>query len=209
MNEEEEAMKNLMGRFSMSVTLLGALFLAIAALSPRAEALDPCCTITAIDAKTSLVTAKDTATGQTFQFKVTDAAQLNSLKVGQGVYANFKTRQVSINGIGPCCAIVSLGKPGGLGNTAEGQNLGGQVHPAAPCCAITAIDAKSGVATAKVNATGQTFQFKVTDATLLNGLKVGQKVSADFAAGKVSVNGIGPCCSIVQPAVKDLPNPVR
>jgi len=132
MNEEEEAMKNLMGRFSMSVTLLGVLFLAIAALAPRADAATPCCSITSIDVKTGLATAKDTATGQTFQFKVTDAALLNLLKVGQGVYANFKTRQVSVNGADPCCSIVSLGKPGGLGNTPARQTPQAGVPQSAP-----------------------------------------------------------------------------
>ena len=63
--------------------------------------------------------------------------------------------------------------------------------------------------TAKNPATGKTFQFKVGDRALLKGLKVGQKVAADFGSGEVSVDGLDPCCNIVQPALKNLPNAAR
>lgn len=66
----------------------------------------PCCEITGINAATGVVTAKVKATGQSFQFKVTDAALLHTLKISQGVYANLATRQVSVNGMAPCCVIV-------------------------------------------------------------------------------------------------------
>jgi len=82
--------------------------------------------------------------------------------------------------------------------------LAPRAEAAAPCCVVVAIDAKSGLVTAKNFATGKTFQFKVGDKALLKGLKIGQKVAADFASGKVTVDGISPCCNIVQPAVKDL-----
>jgi hypothetical protein len=71
-----------------------------------ANPASPCCNITAIDNATGVVSARVTATGQTFRFKVTDAALRPSLKLGQGVYANFKANQVSVNGEDPCCAIV-------------------------------------------------------------------------------------------------------
>ncbi len=66
-----------------------------------------CCTITAIEAGTGLVSAKVTANGNVFQFKVATPAVLASLKLGQGVYANFTTRQVSLDGRAACCAITS------------------------------------------------------------------------------------------------------
>jgi len=134
--------------------------------TPLVVAVQPCCTITKIDLATGVATAKVIATGQTFQFKVADAALLHSLKVGQGIFANLKTRQVSINNGQPCCDIISLGKVGGAGNTAAGRNLGNSVNPIQPCCDITSIDAATGTVTAKVNATGQTFQFKVADAVV-------------------------------------------
>ena len=61
-------MKNLICRFSVSFALLGALFLAMGALAARVDAASHQ-DITAIDAKSGLVTAKETATGKTFQFK--------------------------------------------------------------------------------------------------------------------------------------------
>jgi hypothetical protein len=54
---------------------------AIVGLVP-AFAIEPCCNITAIDAKTQMVTARDTKTGRTFQFKIADARMLSSLKIG-------------------------------------------------------------------------------------------------------------------------------
>jgi hypothetical protein len=58
----------------------------------------PCCGITAIKTSTDVVTAKENTTGKIFQFKVNDATLLNSLTIGQGVYANFTAKQVSLNG---------------------------------------------------------------------------------------------------------------
>ena len=63
---------------------------------------------TAIDANTHTVTARENSTGKMFQFKVTNAALLNSLKVGQGVYANFAASQVSVVNGAPCCNIVGM-----------------------------------------------------------------------------------------------------
>lgn len=77
----------------------------------------PCCTVTQIDARNALASAKVGATGQDFQFRSNDPALLRSLKVGQGVYANFATHQVSLNGRTVCCFIVSVAaasKPGAI-----------------------------------------------------------------------------------------------
>ena len=43
---------------------------------------------------------------------------------------------------------------------------------------------------------------------LLKGLKIGQKVDADFVSGRVTIPGVA-LGKIVQPTVKDLPNPDR
>jgi Cu/Ag efflux protein CusF len=160
---------------------------------------EPCCSITSINVVTGVVTAKVNSAGQIFQFKVTDAGLLRSLKVGQGVFASFQTQKVSVDGIQPCCAIVSVGKLGGTGRAAVGQNLGNQVNPGEPCCEITNIQfgPVDGLVTAKVNSTGQSFQFKVTDTALLNSMKVGQGIFANLKTQKVSVDGATPCCQIV------------
>jgi Cu/Ag efflux protein CusF len=78
--------------------------------SAVAWTLTPCCDITAIDAKTTTVTAKETRTGRTFQFKVADQALLRGLKVGQAVHADFTTLKVSVqpDGDEPCCNLVNL-----------------------------------------------------------------------------------------------------
>ena len=64
--------------------------------SVPADAAEPIQNITAIDRTTQTVTAKDTRTGQTFQFKVADAKVLRTLTIGQAVYADFKTMKVSV-----------------------------------------------------------------------------------------------------------------
>ena len=82
----------------------------LAWLAPPADAVESCCGITTIDAKTQTVTAKETKTGRTFQFQVADAKTLGSLKVGQAVHADFKTMKVSVrpNAAEPCCNIVNV-----------------------------------------------------------------------------------------------------
>lgn len=64
------------------------------------------------------------------------------------------------------------------------------------CCTITAVDVRSATAIAKVNATGQTFEFRVADPKLLSGLRVGQPIYANFAAKQVSLDGRTPCGTI-------------
>ncbi len=71
------------------------------------ESVAPCCGVTAIDAPRGLVTARVTATGQTFTFRVTDRRSLATIKVGQAVFANFRTSMVSLDGRSSCCAITS------------------------------------------------------------------------------------------------------
>src|SRR5579884_3641394 len=75
--------------------------------APLLHAVAPCCAVTAIDARSGLVTAKENATSRAFTFKA-NATVLSGLHAGSPVYANFASKQVSINGVAPCCAIVSL-----------------------------------------------------------------------------------------------------
>lgn len=67
-----------------------------------------------------------------------------------------------------------------------------------PCCAITGIDLRRAVVTAQETSTGHVFRFEVPDRSILRALKVGQKVWADFATGKVTTEPEkGPCCKIL------------
>ena len=185
-----------------------AFVVVICGIARHAPAAAPCCAITAIDAGTATVNAKETTTGRTFSFKVTNANLLRSLKMGQPVYANFATRQASIDGIAPCCNIISTSsgttaKPfGPIDSVTAGKQFGPidggtGTKPIEPCCSITGIDKSTGNVAAKETASGKSFSFKVTSTSLLNSLKIGQGVYANFTSGQVSVDGAAPCCSIL------------
>lgn len=70
--------------------------------------------------------------------------------------------------------------------------LGGE-----PCCGITAVDMRSGTVTARELDGRRMLQFKVDDPAVLRGLKVGQQVHADAALRRVSLDGVQPCCAII------------
>jgi Cu/Ag efflux protein CusF len=169
-------------------TVISVLILSSAAQAQvRAKSSDsePCCAIVSVDAAKGVAAARDKA-GKIFQFSVKDAALLKSLRVGQAVFADYTTGKVRIHGSEPCCAIIS---------TAPVATP--DVKPAEPCCGLTAIDAATGIVTAKELATGRVFRFEVKNAALLHSLKVGQKVFADFGSSKVRIHGAQPCCNII------------
>ncbi len=85
----------------------------------------------------------------------------------------------------------------GVAQGAIGQLPAGKQASGAPCCSITAIDTRIGVVTAQEISTGHSFRFEVKDRVILRGLRVGQKVWADFALGKVGLSAAAPCCGIV------------
>jgi hypothetical protein len=90
-----------------------ALLIGLAAVSGArlAAQTPPCCSVTAIEAATGVVSGKVTANSNVFQFKVTNARTLASLKVGQAVYVNFTTHQVSLDGRAACCTVSSGPSP--------------------------------------------------------------------------------------------------
>jgi Cu/Ag efflux protein CusF len=143
----------------------------------KSSGIAPCCNITAISMPNATVTARDKA-GTSFQFTVRDAALLKRLRVGQSVSVNYQTRQVSVDGAQPCCALVN-------------------VDPIQPCCSVMAVDSATGIATARELATGRVFRFEVKDRALLLSLKPDQKVFADFGSSKVRIHGAEPCCNII------------
>ena len=59
------------------------------------------------------------------------------------------------------------------------------------CCEVTAIHAKDGTAMARINANGKTFMFKVSDPKMLQAVKVGDAVQANFKTGRVTVKPKG------------------
>ena len=83
-----------------------------------ARAQAPAASVTAINAKAGIVTGKVNASGQQFQFTLNDRAQLWQLRLGQGVYVNFKLKEVSLDGRTVAGVILSVaaasGTPGVL-----------------------------------------------------------------------------------------------
>jgi hypothetical protein len=66
-----------------------------------------------------------------------------------------------------------------------------------PCCVIKAIDARTGIVTARVKSSGRTFQFAVKSATTLGSLKIGQAVDANLTTKEVSLDGRTVCCRVI------------
>ena len=115
---------------------VGAFMLAWLAAAP-AWAAEPV-GITSIELRAGLVTAVDGARTRTIQFKVTDAALLRALRVGQIVLADLGAKNVRIQSATPCCAIVNVqtdapgSQTGVVGNAsmnAPGDPFGGSAPP--------------------------------------------------------------------------------
>src|SRR5712691_2050889 len=92
-----------------TLIVLGVLSALAGVLAPEALAQETPCRVIAIDKSVGVVTAKveasaegvsagKAAVSQTFTFHVWDSWRLKTLNVGQGVYANFQTKQVSLDG---------------------------------------------------------------------------------------------------------------
>ncbi|HVB57312.1 MAG TPA: hypothetical protein VNE63_12940 [Candidatus Acidoferrales bacterium] len=157
-----------------AMAVLTFLLLSTAAWVPAARAADPCCNITGINARTGEVSARENATGRTFTFKVSDARLLKSLKVGEGVYANFSRKQVSIDGRRACCAIMAQPTDGLRALPPDGLR-------AVPCCAVSAVNRKTSEVTVRMASTGQFITVKVlalTAAQLARTFKIGSRVDA-------------------------------
>lgn len=97
------------------------MLIVLSGVAGRAQAGEPCCSVTAIDARTGVVTAKDKASGQEFKFHVTQAALLRTLRAGSPVYANFAAKKVSLKEGAPCCAIVAISAARGAPWGAQGN----------------------------------------------------------------------------------------
>ncbi|MFA6147028.1 MAG: hypothetical protein WC899_02335 [bacterium] len=73
---------------------------------PEVGAATPTCSITAIDTKTGIVTAKNTATGETIEFRLRDAAQIKNIKIGDQVSTDSQTREVNVHSFQPVSGIL-------------------------------------------------------------------------------------------------------
>ena len=148
----------------------------------------PCCAITSIDSRRAVATAQEASTGHLFRFEVPDHRVLRGLKVGQKLWADFATGRVTTDTArGPCCKI--------LGGAAA-PGLPDQVS-LMPCCAIAGIDLPTHLITARINASGRTFRFEVTDQALLVTLKAGDAVWANGERREAGLKAGELCCKIV------------
>ena len=77
---------------------------------------------------------------------------------------------------------------------------GSPAWAASPCCGVVSVDTRSGIVTAQDKATQRRFEFKVENAILLRRIQPGQAVTADMAAGKVTIDGIAGQYNIVAAA---------
>jgi hypothetical protein len=160
-----------------------------------------CCSVVSVNPANGFVTAKVNATGQQFQFTLTNRAQLTQLHMGQEIYVNFANKQVSLDGRNPAGQIVSAAPIDGIrapaapvdGIRAAAAPVDGARVPAAT---ITAIDKMAGLASAKINATGQPFQFELNNPAQLNKLAVGQPIFVNLGARRVSLDGKTPAGTI-------------
>ncbi len=171
-----------------------SLVIAFAAIALPAYGAAPCCTVTGVNAKTGMVTARETATGRSFQFKATNAALLKTLSAGSPIYANFSTKQVSVNGEVPCCSIVSLSAAGTVATS-------GKIAPASATLAApasSAVNSSASMSSTTPHAMGTGFKCDPGSGVCYC---TGGKNSADCQAlgsdprcgSKVGCDGIGRC----------------
>lgn len=209
-------MRSIQSLIKLSPALLAVLFLAGPA---PAMAGTPCCNITDIDTKKGIVSARETTTGRQFKFSLTNPVLVRRIKVGQGVQADFAAGKVTVVGIDGRYPIIDMAPAAtGTKGTKAAPAVAAQGSPPGKntllttaankiCCTITAVDPRSGVVSARDNATGRNFKFVANNKkTPLKGLKPGQGVYAHFASKQVSLDGGSACCHITElpPASTDL-----
>ena len=92
-------------RCAITIAALVTVVLYLPASTP-ALAATACCKVTNIAAN-GQVTALEINGTRTIAFEVTDAGLLRSIEPGAPVYANFDTKQVSLDGKKACCKMLS------------------------------------------------------------------------------------------------------
>src|SRR5688572_9128135 len=71
-----------------------------------------------------------------------------------------------------------------------------------PCCSVVSVNTRAGIVSVQENATRRRFDVKVDNPVMLGRIRAGQKVNADFAAGKASIEGASGSFAIVGAAPK-------
>ncbi|HEV2340859.1 MAG TPA: hypothetical protein VGS15_03555 [Candidatus Acidoferrales bacterium] len=181
----------------------------------------PAAQIAQIDSATGIVTARETSTGRTIQFRLADSSALKTVAPGQGVYVNYKAGQISLDGKTPAGTIIGLGPVDGakpLGPVDGAKPLGrvdvakpagpvdgakplgpvdGLKTPAAPAAEVVRVDSATGVAIGREKATGRQFMFHIVDPSAAKSLAPGKGVYVNYKAGQVSLDGKTPAGPIL------------
>jgi hypothetical protein len=122
--------------FCATLLFVGALVATrVAAQAPLAA------TVTGVDARTGVITARVNSTGQAFDFTLANRALISRLRAGQGVYVNLGNKQVSLDGKSPAGTIRTLfplgrnpGAPANSGNTNTNTNAPPNAPTVSPLC---------------------------------------------------------------------------
>ncbi len=122
------------------------LIVVLIGFSQPLRAAPACCSVTAIDVRTGTATAVENATGRTFEFHIPNPKLFATVRVGTPVYANFSTKQVSLDGKAPCGEITQINPApprGGVAKVAPPASAAPSAAPPAPAPAASAPGAKS------------------------------------------------------------------
>src|ERR1043166_7511409 len=173
MNSQNDSPNAVAKAISATLGALAVLLLSMLLTTP-ALAGEPCCSITALNPLTGVVTAKVTSSGQIFQFTVANKAQLRALRLGSAVYANFGTHQVSFDGRTIAGSIVSA-KPTPIAPTA---NLRPSVNSIPPIAGATQRP-NGPIDGAKVNSAAPTDGIRVNSSAPVDGARVNSASPVD------------------------------
>ena len=99
---------------AMAAVGVAALWLmAPTAARGQSQPAQPCCNVVRVDLASSIVTARDLATGYTFRVEVRSKKLISSLNVGDKVWANYTVKRVRLGATGDslCCPILEPSAP--------------------------------------------------------------------------------------------------
>ena len=166
------------------------------AIGQQAQPL-PCCAITAINARAGQVTARVNASGQVFTFTAS-ASVVNSLKLGQGVYANFTSKQVSLDGRSACCQIVSITPAA----AAPASSAAGSPAAARPQAAVPeAATVPAAESASKVEASSTVASASAHTASPQAAAKEALDRS-DIAGSRIAEQVLNPCMGLSRPTAE-------
>ena len=192
-------MNRLLKIVANDLTVLATVLILICVAGSTAHAQKPCCGITNVNARTGIVTAKVNTSGQSLQFSIRNRVQLNQLRVGQAIYADFKANQVSLDGKTPAGMILTAAPlDGAVARGTQAAPLDGALTrgtQAAPLdgVRITSIDTAQSKVTVQLLATGEQIYFNVPSSNIqTHRLGVGQTMKIG-AMRSLQMGGTCPC----------------